>query len=67
MKSSRNEYRPIKGIDTKLITTQPYEINMVEMSIARLRALTHNTFPPGILYILEVEMSIARLRAFGIK
>ena len=62
-RQGKNEYRPIEGIDTASFSASSLAISAsVEMSIARLRALTHHTLE-GEKQDLHVEMSIARLRA----
>ena len=42
--SCRNENRPIKGIDTICLLDKEESTVIVEMRIARLRALTHDLF-----------------------
>ena len=58
---SRNECCPCEGIDTKcpplFLAYVP-----VEMSVARVRALTHFV-PCGLTKMVSVEMSVARVRA----
>ena len=59
----RNEYRPIEGIATKTNEILSNTYKAVEMSIARLRALTQKKAHITESCFGFVEMSIARLRA----